>query len=73
MSRESHQRVAVVTDSTAYLPPDLVKEYGIHVVPLHLMLGDETWLDGVEIDPPAFYEKLRASSDFPTTSRQLTA
>ena len=57
MSSESHQRVAVVTDSTAYLRPDLVKEHGIHVVPLYLMLGGETWLDGVEIDPPAFYEK----------------
>jgi DegV family protein with EDD domain len=73
MSKEGRQRVAVVTDSTAYLPPDLAEEYGIHVVPLHLMLGRDAWLDGVEIDPPAFYEKLRSTSDFPTTSQPNVA
>jgi DegV family protein with EDD domain len=73
MSKESRQRVAVVTDSTAYLPADLVEQYGIYVVPLHLMLGGDTWLDGVEIDPPTFYEKLCATSDFPTTSQPNVA
>ncbi len=73
MRQRDRRRVAVVTDSTAYLPPDLVEEYGIHVVPLHLMLGREAWLDGVEIDPPTFYEKLRSSSDFPTTSQPNVA
>jgi DegV family protein with EDD domain len=73
MSKEGRQRVAVVTDSTAYLSPHLVEEYGIHVVPLHLMLGGEAWLDGVEIDPPTFYDKLRSSSHFPTTSQPNVA
>jgi DegV family protein with EDD domain len=69
----SNRRVAIVTDSTAYIPPDLVEAYDIHVVPLHLMMGGKTWLDGVEIDPPAFYELLRTSSDFPTTSQPNVA
>jgi DegV family protein with EDD domain len=69
MSQTAKRRVAVVTDSTAYLPPQLVEMYDIHVVPQVLMLDGKTWRDGVDIDPPAFYELLRSSSSFPTTSQ----
>ena len=69
MPQLSQKRVAIVTDSTAYIPTDLVEAYDIHVVPLHLMMGENSWLDGVEIDPPTFYELLRTSPDFPTTSQ----
>jgi DegV family protein with EDD domain len=69
MSQTAKRRVAVVTDSTAYLPPQLVEMYDIHVVPQVLMLDGKTWRDGVDIDPPAFYELLRSTSSFPTTSQ----
>lgn len=62
-------RVAVVTDSTADIPPELVARYGIHVVPLTVRLGDETFEDGVTITPPQFMERLMASDAFPTTSQ----
>ena len=62
-------RIAVVTDSTAYLPPELVAQYGIHVIPQQLIWGDETFMDGVTIDPPTFYERLSSSGDIPTTSQ----
>ncbi len=62
-------RIAVVTDSTAYLPPELVAQYGIYVMPQQLIWGDETFLDGVTIDPPTFYERLSRSVDIPTTSQ----
>ncbi len=67
--KTAKRRVAVVTDSSAYLPPELVEEHGIHVVPVTLTMGDKTWRDGVDIDPPTFYELLRTSPDFPTTSQ----
>lgn len=67
--KNAKRRVAVVTDSSAYLPPELVEEHGIHVVPVTLTMGDKTWRDGVDIDPPTFYELLRTSPDFPTTSQ----
>ena len=51
----------------------MVQEYGIHVIPLLLMMGGKSWLDGVEIDPPAFYELLRTSRDFPKTSQPNVA
>jgi len=62
-------RIAVVTDSTAYLPPQLVAQYGIHVIPLQLVWGGETLLDGVTTDPQTFYERLSHSGDLPTTSQ----
>ena len=73
MSEQNRPRIAVVTDSTAYLPPKLVEEYDIHVVPLTLMLGDRSWRDNVDIDPPAFYRLLQESSSFPTTSQPNVA
>lgn len=62
-------KIAVVTDSTAYLPPELVAQYGIYVMPQQLIWGDETFLDGVTIDPPTFYERLSHSADIPTTAQ----
>lgn len=65
----SDRRVAIVVDSGAYLPAGLAEEHDIHVVPLILMMGGKTWRDGVDIDAATFYELLRSSSDFPTTSQ----
>jgi DegV family protein with EDD domain len=73
MSEQNPRRIAVVTDSTAYLPQNLVDEYDIHVVPLTLMLCGDSWRDNVDIDPPAFYELLESSSGFPTTSQPNAA
>lgn len=73
MNETTRPRIAVVTDSCAYIPPDLVQKHGIHVVPVYMMMGDQTWRDGVDIDPPAFYELLRTSADFPTTSQPNVA
>lgn len=43
--------VAVVTDSTAYLPPGVADEYGISEVPLHVVLGSRTGTEGLEVSP----------------------
>jgi DegV family protein with EDD domain len=48
MSTASPQ-VAVVTDSTAYLPPDLVEAYGLTVVPLQVVVGGRSLAEGVEV------------------------
>jgi len=69
MSEAIRRRIAVVTDSTADLPKPLVEQYGIHVIPQILIMGNKTWLDGVDIDPPAFYELLRTSPHFPASSQ----
>jgi DegV family protein with EDD domain len=62
-------KVAIVTDSTAYLPNELLKEYSITVTPQILIWGDETFQDGVDIQPDEFYKKLASSKIMPTTSQ----
>lgn len=69
MQEKTRRQVAIVTDSTADIPPQLLEEYNIHIAPQVLIMGDNTWLDRVDIDPPAFYELLQTSVDFPSTSQ----
>ncbi|MBN1887471.1 MAG: DegV family protein [Thermoflexales bacterium] len=68
MKQRSDRRIAVVTDSTADIPPALIDAYGIHVVPVYLVMGDKTWRDGVDISPAAFYQLLQSSTGFPHTA-----
>jgi len=65
--------IAIVTDSTAYIPNDLVRKYGIHVAPQILIWGEETIRDGVDIMPAAFYERLKTATVMPTTSQVTIA
>ncbi len=60
--------VAIVTDSTACLPPALVERYGIEVVPVNIIFGGRTFTDSMSSDTGAFYELLRQSPDRPTTA-----
>jgi DegV family protein with EDD domain len=62
-------KVAIVTDSTAYLPDELLKQYSITVTPQILIWGDETFQDGVDIQPDEFYRKLETAKTMPTTSQ----
>jgi DegV family protein with EDD domain len=62
-------RIAVVTDSTAYIPEEALGDFDIPVIPLWLIWGDERFRDGVDIDPPTFYRRLPESKVFPTTSQ----
>ena len=60
--------VRVVTDSTSDLPPDVVQELGIVVVPLHIHFGEETYEDGVTISKDEFYRRLITGEILPKTS-----
>jgi DegV family protein with EDD domain len=62
-------KVALVTDSTSSLPAEFVKQYNITVVPQVLIWGEETFEDGVDIQPQEFYKKLSGSKTMPTTSQ----
>jgi len=65
----SNHRIAVVTDSTAYIPEAALDGLEVPVIPLWLIWGKDRFRDGVDIEPPAFYRRLRDSKDFPTTSQ----
>lgn len=62
-------KTVIVTDSTSDIPPSLAEAYGIEVVPLTLMFGEESYRDGIDITPEQFYERLPRSQQLPTTSQ----
>lgn len=62
-------KIALVTDSTAYIPTDLVKKFEITVTPQILIWGEETYHDGVDIQPDEFYSRLKTTKVMPTTSQ----
>jgi DegV family protein with EDD domain len=60
--------IRIVTDSTCDLPEEVVAEYGITVVPLYINIGDQGYLDGVELSRQEFYERLPDYDPPPTTA-----
>lgn len=65
----SKKKVAIVIDSTANLPDEVVQKYGIHVVPQIVNWDGRSMLDGVELHAAEFYEKLPTTKSSPTTSQ----
>ncbi len=63
------KKVAIVTDSTSYLPSNYVEEFGVTVVPLTLQWDGASYRDGVDILPDEFYTRLSDSKTLPTTSQ----
>ncbi len=62
-------KTVIVTDSTAYIPRSVLERYGIIVAPQVLIWGKETFRDGVDIQPDAFYARLKTSKEMPSTSQ----
>jgi DegV family protein with EDD domain len=60
--------VAVVTESTADIPDDMVADLGIVVVPSYVVFGSESYRDGVELTKQEFFEKLATTHTIPTTA-----
>jgi DegV family protein with EDD domain len=63
------KKVAIVTDSTGYLPSDLIAKHDLTVLPLEVIWGDETFKDGVDIQPSEFYTRLQTAKVMPSTSQ----
>ena len=62
--------VAVVTDSTAYLTPELIARHQLEIVPLYVVFGGDRTVRETEItDYEAFFEELRQADSLPTTSQ----
>jgi DegV family protein with EDD domain len=61
--------IKIVTDSTAYLPKDVIRKYDIRVVPLCVHFGQEAFKEGIELSNEAFYERLKDAAELPTTSQ----
>ena len=66
-------KIALVTDSSAYIPKVLVGDYPIHIAPLQVIWNGEVFRDGVDIKPNEFYARLENSKTMPTTSQPSPA
>lgn len=59
--------IRVVTDSTCDLPAEVVEKYSIEVVPMAINIGDQSYLDGIDMTREAFYEGLPTFPTHPST------
>ena len=62
-------KFAIVTDSTSYIPNEFVQKYKITVTPQVLIWGDETFRDGIDIQPSDYYSRLKSAKVMPSTSQ----
>jgi len=62
-------KVAIVTDSTAYIPKEYLDKYHILVAPQILIWGEENFEDGVNIMPKEFYTRLKTAKVMPSSSQ----
>ena len=62
-------KTAIITDTTAYLPDELLEKYDIYTIPLSVVMGDETYRENVDITTDEFFEKMAAMDTLPTTSQ----
>jgi len=60
--------IKIVSDSTCDLSKELIEKYDIEIAPLHIVLGEKEYLDGVEITPDEIYAWADANEDTPKTS-----
>ncbi len=65
--------IKIVTDSVADLPPALASANDITVVPAYVIIGNETFRDGLDISADRFYERLGTLPRLPTTSQPTMA
>jgi DegV family protein with EDD domain len=63
------QNTAIVVDSTADFPEAPQRFANWRVVPLYVRFGDESYKDYVELEPAAFYARLRIAAEMPSTSQ----
>ena len=60
--------VVITADSTCDLPGYIIKENGINIFPLSILLGVNSYLDGIEIHAPDIYEYVKKTGELPKTS-----
>jgi DegV family protein with EDD domain len=64
----NNMNIGIVTDSTCDLPAEIVSQYKITVVPLHINIGDKTFLDGIDLSREEFYAQLPGYNPAPKTA-----
>lgn len=63
------EKVKIITDSTSDLPKEIIKKYDIEVLPLLVNFGEDTYVDGININIETLLEKMDNSEEFPGTAQ----
>jgi len=63
------RKIAWITDSTATLSKEYIAQHHIHVVPLEIIFGSESFKEDIDITAEAFYKRLAESKELPKTSQ----
>ncbi|MHC9532657.1 DegV family protein [Dellaglioa sp. L3N] len=62
-------KIAIVTDSTAYLSKEQIEKNNITIIPIPVIIDNKIYNEGVDITTEEFYEQLKTSESFPSTSQ----
>ena len=62
-------KIAVVTDSTAYLTSEEARANDIRVVPIPLIIDGQSYREGIDLTTEDFYARLKTAGSFPSTSQ----
>ena len=65
------EKIKIITDSTADLSQELYDKYDIEVLPLLINFGDDSYLDGVEINPEEVFRRIEKDNVLPTTAQVI--
>lgn len=63
------KKVAIVTDSTAYIPVEIRKDLQIEMIPLNVIFGEKSYQEEWDITTDEFYEKMKTATELPKTSQ----
>lgn len=61
-------KIKITSDSTCDLSPELVEKYNVGIFPLHVILGDKTYIDGVDITPQDIFNYVSKTGELPKTA-----
>ncbi|MDA7025511.1 DegV family protein [Bacillus sp. CLL-7-23] len=62
-------KTAVVTDSTAYIPPELRERYHIYMIPLNVIFGEDSYKEEIDMSWQDYYQEVKAHETLPKTSQ----
>lgn len=62
-------KIAIVTDSSAYLTPGLKMNPNLHIIPIPVILDGKIYNEDVDVSANGYYELLKSAHDFPKTSQ----
>ena len=62
------KKIILTADSTCDLSRELIERYDVHVIPFNVILGSDTFLDGVNVDPSRLYDFVARTGELPKTA-----